>query len=112
MSGSKTSKGFSITKKDLIKRCVIYNKLSSYKELINFQKLPNGYIKDKDKIYTWSEIDSDGYFKINKDILRQYNIKLKDNVLVGRGSGFTLAFIKTGSIVKEAISHSELVVYK
>jgi bifunctional DNA-binding transcriptional regulator/antitoxin component of YhaV-PrlF toxin-antitoxin module len=112
MSGSKTSKGFSITKKDLIKNCVIYNKLSNYRELINFQELPNGYLKDKDKIYTWSEVDADGYFKVSEEVLKQYDVKLKENVLVGRGSGFALAFIKTGSIIKEAIKHSELIVYR
>lgn len=111
MSGSKTSKGFSITKTELIKHCMIYTKLSVHKDLINFRKLPNGFIKDRDKIYTWSEIDKEGCFEINEDILKHYHIIPKDNVLVGRGSGFALAFIKTGSIVREALKHSELIVY-
>jgi bifunctional DNA-binding transcriptional regulator/antitoxin component of YhaV-PrlF toxin-antitoxin module len=111
MSGSKTSKGFSITKSDLIKNCVIYDKLSTYKNLINFQELPNGYIKDKEKIYTWSEIDEEGYITLSEDILKHYKVKPKENVLVGRGSGFALAFIKTGPIVFEALKHSELNVY-
>ena len=112
MSGSKTSKGFSITKTELIKDSVIYQKLSTYKKLIYFQELPNGYIKDKNKILTWSELDAGGCFQLSEDILKQYDVNLKDNVLVGRGSGFALAFIKTGSIVKEAMNHPELLVCK
>jgi len=111
MSGSKTSKGFSVTKTDLIKDCVIYNKLSAYSDLIHFQKLANGYIRDKDRIYTWSEIDREGCFSINEEVLNLYHVKPKENVLVGRGSGYALAFIKTGSIVKEALKHSELMVF-
>ena len=111
MSGSKTSQGFSITKNDLIKNCAIYRKLSTFKDLVNFKELPNGYIEDSEKIYTWSEIDSVGYFSISADILKHYYVKPKDNVLVGRGSGFALAFIKTGPIVFEALRHSELIVY-
>ena len=112
MSGSRTSKGFSVTKKNLIKDSVIYNKLSNHKELIHFQELPNGYIQEKDKTYTWSEVDADGYFKISEEVLKQYHVNVNENVLVGRGSGFALAFIRTGSIVKEALNHSELIVYK
>ncbi|MBN2105514.1 hypothetical protein JW835_15860 [bacterium] len=111
MSGSRTSKGFSVTKTDLIKKCVIYRKLSAYKDLIRFQELPDGYIQEKDKVFTWSEIDRKGYFKISKDILYRYHVNPGEKVLVGRGSGYALAFIKTGSIVKEALKHPELTVY-
>ena len=31
-----------------------------------------------------------------------------DDLLVGRGSGYALAFIKTGRIVEEALRHPEL----
>ena len=111
INGSRTSKGFAITKPDLIKKCPIYNRLSKHKELIQFQNLHHGYIQDKNNIYTWSRIDNQGYFHINEKILNQYYVGLNDNVLVGRGSGFALAFIKTGSIVEEAIRHPELITY-
>ena len=111
ISGSRASKGFAITKIDLIKKSQIFNGISVHKELINFQDLQNGYIQDRNRIYTWSEVDTHGYFNINEKSLKQYYVDLNDNLLVGRGSGFTLSFIKTGSIVKEALMHPELITY-
>lgn len=111
ISGSRASKGFAITKIGLIRESPIFNVISVHKELINFQDLQNGYIQYRNRIYTWSEVNTHGYFNIDEKVLKQYYVDLNDNLLVGRGSGFALAFIKTGNIVKEALMHPELITY-
>ena len=110
ISGSRTSKGFAVTTPRRIQDCAIYRKLSTFKALMNFQELPDGFIRDKEKIYTWSQLDGKGCFETDKNILALYHVKPGENLLVGRGSGFALAFIKTGKIVKEAQNHPELIV--
>ncbi len=112
INGSRTSRGFAITKIDLIRKSPIFNNISKYKELIHFQELPDGYIQHGNKIFTWSEVDKHGYFTINEKTLRRYGVLLNDNLVVGRGSRFALAFIKTGHIVKEALMHPELITYR
>ena len=111
INGSTTSKGFAITKASMIQNSPIYQNLTKYKELVDFKELTIGYIRDKKRIYTWSEVDRQGYFKIKSDILIQYHVEINNKLLVIRGSGFALGFIKTGPIVIEARKHPELVAY-
>ena len=108
LQGSRTSKGFAITNKRIIKNSILINIIKDMPDLFNFSKLDNGYIEKNNKIYAWSEVDNDGYFRIDLKVLNKYSIRVGDKLLVGRGSGFALAFIKEGMIVKEALQHSEL----
>jgi bifunctional DNA-binding transcriptional regulator/antitoxin component of YhaV-PrlF toxin-antitoxin module len=112
IQGSKASKGFAITTKRRIKNSILINILKNIPALFNFDKLDNGYIEKNNKIYTWSIIDDKGYFQIDSKILNKYFVNVNDKLLVGRGSGFALAFIKTGMIVEEALKHSDLELFE
>lgn len=112
MSGSKTSRGFAITTINKILNTPIFTRIKQFPELYSFRKLENGYLADGWKIYTWSTLNNKGYFKIHPDILKKYFIKPGDKLIVGRGSGLALAFIKQGTIVIEALKHPELKTFR
>ena len=112
MSGSKTSRGFAITTINKILNTPILIRIKQFPMLYSFKKLKNGYIEDSQKIYTWSMLDSAGYFTIHPDILLKYYIEPGNKLLVGKGSGLALAFIKHGTIVWEACRHPELQTFK
>ena len=109
MNGSRTSKGFAITYKERIQNSILYNQMAEYPDLTHFRELENGMIKIKKRIYTWSEIDSEGYFHIPQSTLNHFDVDLNDRLLVVRGSGFALGFIKTGPIVEEALKHPGII---
>jgi hypothetical protein len=112
LNGSQTSKGFSITSRERIKNSILVNRIKAISGLMDFKKLNRGFIKIKNRIYSWSEIDQNGYFRIKLEILGMYSVRAGDKLLVGRGSGFALAFIKEGRIIDEALKHSELKLFK
>ena len=111
LNGSKTSKGFGITTLDILKSGPIYSGVRNLPELITFQKLKDGYVKHHNRIYSWSEIDSHGYFQLAPKPLSRYSVCCGDSLLVCRGSCFALAFIVDGPIVREARKHSDLIFF-
>ncbi|MBN1780785.1 AbrB/MazE/SpoVT family DNA-binding domain-containing protein [bacterium] len=108
INGSRTSKGFAITKPDLIRHSPIYTQMARNQDLIQFKPLPGGTVRIGKRSYAWTEIDAQGSFGLDEAVLHQYDVNFNDNLLVVRGSGFALGLIRTGPIVEEALKHPEL----
>jgi len=112
MSGSKTSRGFAITTINKILNTPLLNRIKQFPELYLYRKLENGYLAYKENIYTWSTLNSNGYFTIPPDVIQKFFVRPGDKLLVGRGSGLALAFIKQGTIINEAMKHPELQIFR
>jgi hypothetical protein len=74
-------------------------------DICSFRNLENGYLADGQNVYTWTVLDASGYFTIHPDVLQKFSVKTGDRLIVGRGSGLALAFIKQGTIINEALKH-------
>lgn len=112
LSGSKTSGGFSLTRIDLIRSSPFYSEFRNIPEMSGFKTLESGYIEHKKRIFSWTEVDKKGYIVPRQEVLLKYSVFINDRLLVVRGSGLALGFIKTGPIVKKAEQHPELTVFK
>jgi bifunctional DNA-binding transcriptional regulator/antitoxin component of YhaV-PrlF toxin-antitoxin module len=112
LQASKTSKGFAITTRKLIKNSIFNETIRKIPNLFSFCLLENGYAVYENKTYTWTVMDCSGYLKIDPNILEKYSVSINDKLLVGRGSRYALAFIKQGTIVNEALKHDELTIYE
>ncbi|MFW9945392.1 MAG: hypothetical protein ACFFDX_01040 [Candidatus Odinarchaeota archaeon] len=108
MSGSKRSGGFGLSSSRLLKNSPIGKMLEGFPELLNHQLEEGKLFKIKEKNYCWITIYKSGIIEIPQKTLRAFNIKLNDNLLVGRGSGLALGFIAKGPIYEEAKNHSEI----
>jgi hypothetical protein len=111
-SGSKTSKGFSITSLALIKNSTFLIRIGNIQEIFEFKKLDRGYVEHKKRFYSWTEVDKRGYISVSTELLKKYSVCINDQLLVVRGSGLALGFIKTGPIVQEAGLHPELILFE
>jgi hypothetical protein len=112
INGSKTSKGFALTNQDLLLNTPMGSVINQIPEIAQFQKLGKGYISFQNRIFTWTLLDRDGYISIPPATLAEYSVEPYDKILPGRGSGLTLALLKQGTIIEEAIKHHELELFK
>jgi hypothetical protein len=112
ISGSRTHKGFAISKRELLKGSPLYLRIQSIPDLWKSPVLKGGTVIYKNRIYTHSVIDERGGFSLSWEALNQYSVSEGDHLLVCRGSGLALSFIREGPIVQEAITHSDLKVYR
>ncbi|MFX1493567.1 MAG: hypothetical protein ACFFBZ_04730 [Promethearchaeota archaeon] len=108
ISGSKRSGGFGLSSSRLLKNSPIGKMLEGFPELLNHQLEEGKLFKIKEKNYCWITIYKSGIIEIPQKTLRAFNIKLNDNLLVGRGSGLALGFIAKGPIYEEAKKHPEI----
>jgi hypothetical protein len=108
MSGSKRSGGFGLSSRRLLKNSPIIKMLEGCPELLNHQSEEGKLVKIKEKNYSWITIYKSRIIKVPHKTLIAFNIKINDNLLVGRGSGLALGFIAKGPIYEEAKNHPEI----
>jgi hypothetical protein len=111
MSGSTPSGGFGLTSIRLLKDTPIGNSLKDYPKLITFQISEGEVVRIKKRLFCWLKMEKEGIFHFNKKILQSFNLKYKQLLLVGRGSGLAIGFIAKGLIYEEAKKHPELQIY-
>jgi hypothetical protein len=110
VSGSKKSGGFGLTTLELLKNSIVFEVLSDYPSLIEYQINEGEPIKINSKVYCWTTVDNKS-IKIPISTLQLYGIGKGDSLLTVRGSNLALGFIVRGPIVEEAIKHPELEIY-
>lgn len=111
MSGSKSSGGFGLTSKRLIKNSQIGKILNKFPEIVNYQLEEGKVLKIKERFFCWITIYKDKSIVVPESTLKSFKIKINNNLLVGRGSGFALGFIAEGPIYEEAKNHPEIPLY-
>jgi len=108
ISGSKTSGGFGLSSKRLLKKTFLGKSLISNPELMNFQIPEGNVIKIKNKRFCWIDLKETKSIHLPKPTLKEYSININEKLLVGRGSGLALAFISKGPIYEEAKKHTNI----
>lgn len=111
MSGSKTSGGFGLTKRESLRESQLSILLDRCPQLAEFRIPQGSAIEVEGRVYCWVTM-GDESITVPIGTLAQFGIKPGDSLLVVRGSGLALGFIVRGPIVEEARRHSELEIYE
>jgi bifunctional DNA-binding transcriptional regulator/antitoxin component of YhaV-PrlF toxin-antitoxin module len=108
MSASKTSGGFAITTRSLLKNSKLSLILDNAPQLAQFELPEAETVKVATKTYCWVNLNKKGEFTVPVKTLKKYGVRPEDQLLSVRGSCVALSFIVKGPIIEEAKKHSEL----
>jgi bifunctional DNA-binding transcriptional regulator/antitoxin component of YhaV-PrlF toxin-antitoxin module len=107
VSGSKTSGGFVITAKSLLKHSVLNNAFERNPVFKNSRNNGN-IIEYKKRKYGWNKIRILNTVMLNKQMLEAFGLKPGDELLSVRGSSVGISMIVKGPLVEHAKKHPEV----
>lgn len=103
MSGSKSTGGFCVTKKELLYNSKIGNILKDTPYLCDY-KIPEGeFVKYKGRIYCWLSITQNGVLQFSHKILDNLSLKVDDKLLSIRSSDIAFTMGVVQKILKEIL---------
>jgi bifunctional DNA-binding transcriptional regulator/antitoxin component of YhaV-PrlF toxin-antitoxin module len=108
ISGSKTSGGFVITAKSLLKRSAIGDMVLKNPELKNSYNKDGKITEYKNRKYGWTEIRILNSIKLSKQMLEAFGIRPGDELLSVRGSHVGIGMIVKGPLIEHAKKHPEV----
>ena len=111
MPGSKTSGGFSVTKKSRIKRSKLSYILTQNPDLAEFRIKEGETINVGGRILCWATVRENGQLLLSLPVLEAYGVKPGDHLLAARGSYMGIGLAAKGPLVEEARKHPEIVVF-
>ena len=109
--GSQTSGGFGLGSEESVKRSPLGVVMEVHPGLGEFRVPEGEVIEYKGKPYCWVELRGGGVV-VPPGTLKEYGIRIGDQLLVIRGSGLAIGFAVRGPIVEEAKKHRELEVFE
>ena len=114
ISGSKTSGGISITSPQRI----INSGIGKILSILKYSKESDKFLikdlktaKSNGRLFCWTYISKNRHIILSKEILINYNLGVRNKLLVVRGSGIGPGFITRGIIFEEALNHPEILVF-
>jgi bifunctional DNA-binding transcriptional regulator/antitoxin component of YhaV-PrlF toxin-antitoxin module len=107
MSGSKTSGGFGLTKRESLRESKLSMLLERCPELAEFRIPEGAAIEYEGRTYCWVTM-CEMSITVPVETLARFGIGPRDSLLSVRGSGLALGFIVRGPIVEEAGRHPEI----
>lgn len=115
MSGSRTSGGFSIIKRDVLAGSKIGRPIFHTMKNLNgpdtFTAAGQTPVRSGGRLISWTIMDEDKNIRLSNELISALELNFGHNLLVGRGSGLGPAFIARGPIFEEALKHADLRVY-
>jgi bifunctional DNA-binding transcriptional regulator/antitoxin component of YhaV-PrlF toxin-antitoxin module len=111
MSGSKTSGGFGLTKRESLRESQLSVLLDRCPELAEFRIPAGTAIEYQGRTYCWVTM-CEMSITVPVGTLARFGVKPGDNLLSVRGSGLALGFIVRGPIIEEARRHPEVEIYE
>ena len=111
ISGSKTSGGFSISRKPVIEQSRLSNILARNPDLAEFRFEEGKTINLGGKSMCWTTIRDNNQLLLTPHMLEAYEVAPGDHLLVIRGSYVGLGMAVKGPIVEEAKNHPEIAVF-
>jgi bifunctional DNA-binding transcriptional regulator/antitoxin component of YhaV-PrlF toxin-antitoxin module len=111
ISGSKSSGGFVMAIKSLLKQSQMSSILTKKPELDSEQSAEGEIVRIGDRKYCRSKVGDNNTIVLNAQILEAFGIGAGDRLLSVRGSYIGVSMISKGLIVECAKRHSELVCY-
>lgn len=111
ISGSRTSGGFGLTKKNILEKSALSVLIKELPELATYQ-IPEGIaITNKGRLFFWTVIRDNGCVRIPLPTLSRYYLETGSFLAVGRGSYLSIDFIARGPILEEALKYPGLAVF-
>lgn len=110
--GSKTSGGFSITRKTLLEHSRLSSILKQNTDLSQFRINEGDIVKICGRNLCWVTIRENCRLLLLPDILEAYEIEIDDYLLVVRGSYLGLGMAVKGPLVEEARKHPEVMTFR
>jgi hypothetical protein len=104
MSGSKTSGGFGVARREALRTSQLSRVLQECPDLAECRILEGAAVEHAGRTFCWATMD-DGCITVPPATLSHFGIKPGDSLLSVRGSGLALGFIVRGPIVAEARKH-------
>jgi bifunctional DNA-binding transcriptional regulator/antitoxin component of YhaV-PrlF toxin-antitoxin module len=111
MSGSRTSGGFGLTRRDIIEKSSLAHIIDTLPHLFDNSVAEFEIVTDKVRSYCRTKIQNDGLIVVPPNVLTRYGINTGDLLAAGRGSRLSIAFIARGSIMEECLKYPELQVF-
>jgi hypothetical protein len=112
MSGSRTSGGFSIIKRDALAASKIGRRIFHWMNHLNgpdsFTAAGQTPVRSGGRLISWMIMDEDKNIRLSDELITALELKFGHKLLVGRGSGLGPAFIAGGPIFEEALKHNNL----
>lgn len=102
ISGSKTTGGFVVTKKDLLYNSKIGNILKETPSLCDYTISEGKFIKYKGRLYCWYNISKSGELQFNETMLRILEVKIGDRLLSIRSSDIAFCMGVKGELIERA----------
>ena len=111
MSGSRTSGGFGLTRRDIIEKSSLSHIIDTLPHLFDHSIDEFEIVTDKVRSYCRTKIQKGACIIVPPNTLSRYGINTGDLLAAGRGSRLSIAFIARGSIMEECLKHPELQVF-
>ena len=102
ITGSKTTGGFTVSKKSFMENSIFNNVFIEYNDLGNYKTREGDFFQYKGRKYTWVTINNEGKVFLNKDILNNLSLKINDRLLSIRGSNIAFVMGVKGQLINEA----------
>jgi len=106
ISGSKTTGGFCVSRKELVDKSMIAEILKENPLIGNYQTREGEFIKYKGRLYCWLSITPEGVLKLNDEILKTLSIKRGDKLLSIRGSNIAFVMGAKGPLIELASNYA------
>lgn len=102
ISGSKISGGFCISTYQTLLASKLNNILKSNPKLMKRETLDGEAISYKGRRYCWTAFYDGEHIKLTEDMLKEFELKIGDNLLIIRGSNIAYDCIVKGPLVEMA----------
>ncbi|MNW49455.1 hypothetical protein D3C74_268740 [compost metagenome] len=113
MSGSKTSKGFSILSNELLHKynSHILRVIKKDQTLYN-QEVDEYILRDKGRIFSWVFLDNDNYISLSPKQIKEFQIQPEGYLLSIRSSNVAFVNIEVGPIVERAKKATNIQIFE
>ena len=111
-TGSKSTGGFCVTRRGLLKSSKLGHILSEMPELRDYTSNPGSFIRYKGRSYAWTEISGDGRIVLTDAMMAFLNLEAGMKLVSIRSSDIAFTMGAYGRLVEESLKHGdEIIVY-
>ncbi len=105
-TGSKSTGGFCVTRKGLLKPSKLGHILTDTPELKEYTAEQGAFIKYKGRSYAWVDISNDGQIAMTDEMMKSLKIELGMKLLSIRSSDIAFTMGAYGRLVEESMKHN------
>ena len=112
ISGSKSTGGFVVTKRELLFGSKIENILTDNLRLYDYEIEEGKFIKYKGRLCGWCNISKTGKLRLNVNMMKMLDINIGDRLLSIRSSDIGFCMGQKGALIKRAENYQgEILIY-